>query len=308
MQASDHALPWPHGWRPWALVLLALLPWLHGCDEKKKEKERPQSQVAARVGAHEITLAQIRLVLEQQQPPLRAQQLDDASRQVLARLIDQRLLVDEGERLEIDREPRVRERLDAARREVIARAVAERIGEGVDPPTPDELAAYYRSHPELFEQRRIFMLQELAIEMPPQQIERVRQQLQAAQSIDAFVARLQADGHRHAATRVVRAAEQFAPAALQAFARLHDGESILTPIQNGVLVSTLIGSRAESLTLDQASPVIAKLLLAERQRKRLELQLQALHKKTRIEFRGRFAQAAPPGASAAPAAASAPKL
>lgn len=292
--------------RPWLVVLLATLPWLHGCDEKKKE--RPQSQIAARVDGHEITLTQIRHVLEQQQPPLRAEQLDAASRQVLAHLIDQRLLVDEAKRLELEREPRVRERLETARHEVLARAVVERIGEAASAPTPAEIADYYRSHPALFEQRRVYVIQELVIESSPQQLETLRQQLQAAASIDDFAARLRADGHRHAVTRVVRAAEQLAPAALQAFSHLPDGGSILTPIQNGALVSTLIGSRAEGLTPEQASPLIVKRLQGERQRERVELELQALHKRARIEFRGRFAQGAASGASATDAGASMPKI
>lgn len=280
------------------LVVLALA----GCGEKKKE--RPQTQVAARVNGHALTLPQINHVLEQQQN-LRPDQVDAAGRRVLERLIDQRLLVEQAEHAELDRDPRVRERVDAAAREIVARAYAERIGEKAVAPTADEVAEYYRSHPERFEQRRIYTIQELAIEARTEQLGALREQLQASKSIGEFIEHLKADGYRFAGTQAVRAAEQLSPQALQTLSRLQDGQAALTTTGGGAVVTVLAGSRSEPLTLEQAKGAIEQQLLAERRRQLVEAELASLRKAARIEYGGRFAQAGealPSDAGAASAA------
>ena len=70
------------------MVLLA------GCGERK---DQARVEVAARVGSDEVTIEQIQLVLQQQRQ-LRPEQAEAASRQILERLIDQQLAVQQGRR------------------------------------------------------------------------------------------------------------------------------------------------------------------------------------------------------------------
>ncbi|GAB1390902.1 MAG: hypothetical protein AMXMBFR78_17900 [Rubrivivax sp.] len=292
-----------------AFVLLATVAavLLGACGEKKKE--RPKPQVAARVDGHAITDAQLRLVLEQQ-GPLRPEQADAAGRQVLARLIDQRLLVAQAERLELERDPRVRERLDAARRDILARAYAERLDEGAPPPSPAEIDAYYRAHPERFAQRRIYTLQELMVDARPDQFDALRALLQTPGSIADLARELEARGLRFTLGQAVRAAEQLPPQTLQNLSRLGDGQALLLPTPGGAVVMVLAASRSAPLAPEEARPLIEPLLLAERRRRRLEQELQSLRAAARIETRDRGAAAgaasAPPASTAASTTASTP--
>ncbi|ODU07340.1 MAG: peptidyl-prolyl cis-trans isomerase, EpsD family [Rubrivivax sp. SCN 71-131] len=289
------------------LVAVAGVAWLAGgCGEKKKE--RPQPQVAARVDGREITLPQINLVLEQQHS-LRPEQIDAASRQVLARLVDQRLLAAQAERLELDRDPRVRERIDAATREILARTYADHLGDKAQPPTAQEIDGYHAAHPERFAQRRIYSLQELAIEADPGQLAALRLQLQAGQSIGEFVEHLKASGIRFVANQAVRATEQLSPQTLQLLSGLRPGQAVLLPASHGALVIALGGSRDEPLTLERSRPLIEQMLLAERRRKLLDTELRALRKAARIEYQGRFAHDAAQagGEPAAPVPVAAPE-
>lgn len=283
----------------WGALAVAALG---ACGEKKKERIDPQ--VAARVNDRELTVQQINLVLQQQRN-LRPDQADMASRQVLERLIDQSLAVQKAESLKLDDDPRVQQQIEAARREVLARAYADRVGEAAPKASPEDIAAYYRGKPALFAERRIYNIQELAVEARPDQVPLLREQLAQAGSITDFIDFLRANDYRFAANQAVRAAEQLPMNVLDALARMSDGQATLTQGSNGVLVVVLAGSRSQPVSEDLARPVIEQYLLNERRRQRVEAEMKALRGSARIEYLGRFADGPRPGASAPEPAAAA---
>ena len=283
-------------WIPMLALAAAVL--LAGCGDKKEKA----SQTAAKVNKDEITVHQINFVLQQQRN-LRPEQADAASKQILERLIDQQLAVQKADDLQLDREPRVVQQLEAARREVLARAYVEKIGEAVARPTPEEIKAYYDDKPALFGERRIYSIQELAIEARPDQVPALRESLAASKSIGEFVEYLKANDYRFAGNQAVRAAEQLPLNSLEAFSRMKDGQAALVPSAGGVQVVVLAGSRSQPVSEEQARPAIEQYLLGERRRKRVEEDMKALRAAADIEYLGRFAA---PAASAPAVAASAP--
>jgi len=290
--------------RPLFLLMSSLvaLTLVTGCGEKKKDK--PATQAAARVNDEELTVHQINLVLQQQRN-LRPEQADAASRQVLERLIDQSLAVQKAESLKLDRDPRVVQQIEAAKREIIARAYVEKVGEAAAKPTPDEIGAYYKSKPALFSERRIYNIQELAIEAKPDQVPLLRERLGSAKSITEFVDYLKANDYRFAANQAVRAAEQLPMNVLEAVSRMKDGQATVNQGPNGLLVVVLAGSRSQPVTEEQARPAIEQYLLNERKRKLVEDDLKAMRAAAKIEYLGKFAEGPRPGASG-PASAPVP--
>jgi len=281
-----------------AVAALGVMVLLAGCGERK---DQARVEVAARVGSDEVTVEQIQLVLQQQRQ-LRPEQAEAASRQILERLIDQQLAVRKADALQLDREPRVVQQLEAARREVLARAYVEKVGEAVARPTPEEIKAYYDDKPALFGERRIYSIQELAIEARPEQVPALRESLAASKSIGEFIETLKANDYRFAGNQAVRAAEQLPANSLEAFSRMKDGQAALVPSPGGVQVVVLAGSRSQPVSEEQARPAIEQMLLGERRRKRVEEDMKALRTAADIEYLGRFAA---PAASAPGAAASA---
>ena len=256
-----------------------------GCGDKKSD--RGAAQVAARVNKEEITVEQINLALQQQRG-LKPDQAETASRQVLERLIDQELAVQKAAELKLDREPRVMQQLEAARRELLSRAYLEKAGEAAGKPTPDEVARYYESTPALFKERRIYSLQELTIEVKPEQVAQLRRQLEEAKDTNAFVEYLKANDIRFNATQAVRAAEQLPLPSLGTFAAMKDGQAILTVAPNGAQVIVLAGSRSQPVTLEQATPAIEQFLLNERKREVLVKDIKALRDAANIQYVGKY--------------------
>jgi EpsD family peptidyl-prolyl cis-trans isomerase len=288
-------------WVP-LLALSAAAVLLVGCGEKK---EKAASQTAVKVNKDEITVHQINFVLQQQRG-LRPEQTDAASKQILERLIDQQLALGKAEELKVDRDPRVVQALEAARREIVSRAYLEKVGEAAAKPTAEEIKKYYDEKPALFSERRIYSIQEIAIEAKPDQIPVLRDRLAAAKNIAEFVDWLKANDFRFSGNQAVRAAEQLPLNSLESFARMKDGQAALVPAANGVQVIVLVGSRSQPVSEEQARPAIEQFILNERKRKLVEDDVKALRAAAKIEYVGKFAEGAASAAAANPAPTAAP--
>jgi EpsD family peptidyl-prolyl cis-trans isomerase len=279
----------PRALRLPTLALAAMLVLSTGCGERKTP--HGESPAAARVNQQEIKLDQINFLL-QRQPGLRPEQLDAASRRILERLIEQELAMQKALDLKLDQTPGVVQQVEAARREIVARAYVEHVGESAAKPTAQEIQQYYDDKPALFKERRIYSLQELAIEARPEQIEALRNKLAAAKNIAEFIDYLKAGEFRFSGNQAVRAAEQLPLASLDTIAKLKDGQSLFNGSATGAQVLVLAGSRSQPISLEQAKAPIENFLLNERKRKLVEDEIKSLRSKAKIEYAGKFAAAA----------------
>jgi EpsD family peptidyl-prolyl cis-trans isomerase len=264
-------------------------------------KDKPASQVAAKVNKEEISVHQINFVLQQQRG-LKPEQADAAGKQVLDRLVDQELAVQKAQSLKLDREPRVVQQIEAAKREIIARAYLEKTGEAAPKPTPEEVAKYYAEKPALFKDRRIYNIQEIAIEAKPEQLPDLRARLAAAKTVNDFVDYLKANNFRFGGNQAVRPAEQLPLNMLDAFSKMKDGQAMLVPSAGGAQVIVLTGSKVEPVDEARAKPAIEQFLLNDAKRKLVESNLKAMRSEAKIEYVGKFADAASAAPAAPPAA------
>jgi len=285
-----------------AVVAASAAFLLAGCGDKKETKGA--TQTAVKVNKEEITVHQINFVLQQQRG-LKPEQAEAASKQILERLIDQELALQKATELKLDRDPRVMQQLEAAKREIVSRAYLEKAGEAASKPTADEIAKYYEANPALFKDRRVYSLQEIAIEAKPEQVAQLRTQLANAKNVTEFVEYLKANDFRFSGNQAVRAAEQLPLASLGTFAAMKDGQALLNATATGAQVIVLAGSRSQPVTLEQATPAIEQFLLNERKRDILAKDMKAMRDAAKIEYLGKYAEAAAsaPAAGGAPAAA-----
>jgi EpsD family peptidyl-prolyl cis-trans isomerase len=274
-----------------AIALAAVL--LAGCSGGKTSA----TQTAAKVNKEEITVHQVNFVLQQQRG-VRPDQQEAMTRQILERLIDQELTLQKAVELKLDRDPRVQQQLEAARRDIISRAYLERVGETASRPTPAEVEKYYADKPALFKERRIYNIQEIAIEAKPEQVTLLKAKVDAARNAGEFVDWLKANGYHFAGNQAVRAAEQLPLANLDTFARMSEGQMMISPTPTGASVVVLNSARSQPVALDRASPAIEQFLLNERKRDLIARDLKALRDGAKIEYVGKFAEAAPPADAA----------
>lgn len=285
----------------WAalLVIATAFGLLAGCGAKK---DAAAGQAAARVDKDEITIHQINFVLQQQRG-LRPEDAESAGKLILERLIDQQLLLRKADTLKLDRDPRVLQQIEAAKADVLARAAIERIGDAAVKPTPDDIKKYYDARPALFSDRHLYSLQEVNVEARSEQQPALRERLAAAKNVGEFVDYLKASDMRFSGEQITRAAEQLPQDRLDAVAKLKEGQAVINQSPKGVQVLFLAGSRAQPVTEEQARPAIEQYLLNDRKRMLVEDELKLLRGGARIEYLGKFAEAASAAAGTPPAAA-----
>lgn len=283
-----------------SLPLVAVL--LAGCGDKPAAPVA--TQAAAKVNKEEITVHQVNFLVGQQRG-LRPEQAEAASKQALERLVDQHLIVQRAEELKLERDPRVLQTLDQARREVLERAYLDRVTEAVPRPSAEEIKQYYESKPNLFAQRKVYALQELAIQVPADRLEAVGKKLQESRSSEQFAEWLRKEALPFGVNQAVRPAEQLPLAALDQLARMKDGEAYMEPTATGASVTIVTASRLDPVELKVAEPLIEQYLLNERKRKLIDDERRNLRTAAKIQYVGKFAQeggSRPVVASATPVA------
>ena len=142
--------------------VLLMTVTLVACGDKNGESKKSDTQVVAKVNGDEISIHQVNLQLG------RVGKVDEAqsktiSQQIVTKLVDQQLLKQRAVEEKLDRDPRVLQILEASKSEILAQAYLEKISIKAKKPTTAEIDTFYKEHPELFEKRRLFKLQELVI-------------------------------------------------------------------------------------------------------------------------------------------------
>jgi len=269
-----------------------------GCG--KTDDKKAASQVAAKVNSDEITVYQINGILarENVNPEVAAQ----AKRQILERLIDQQLARQQAIEKKLDRAPNTVQVLEAAKNEILARSYLEQIALAQSKPTTDEAKKYYAEHPELFAQRRLFNLEEIAVQPLAGLNTQLKEQASKARSLQEISAWLKTMQVRFTENRGVRAAEQIPLELLPKLQAMKIGEIQAIEGGGGLFVVRVVATVASPVDETTAIPRIQQFLYNQRSAAAIASEMKQLREKAKIEYVGEFAGAA----SAAPAAATRP--
>jgi len=271
-----------------SLTACALL--LGACSEESKEK--PASQVAAKVNKEEISVHQINQQLART-PNLTPEQAKEASRQVLTRLVDQELMVQQAGESKLDRDPRTVQAIDAARREILARAYLDKLAGALPKPSEQDIKDYYAKHPALFAERRIYNFNEIVIRANPQEVlPRLQEQLGKAKSLAEVGDWLKQQKLPMSANNATKAAEQLPMELLPRFHQMKEGQIGMIPSRDSILLIQLAASRPEPMDEKAATPFIQQFLFNQRKVEAVDKELKSLRDKAKIEYVGEFAQLA----------------
>lgn len=279
-----------------ALALLAgatLL--LAGCN---KSGTTTDTQVAVRVNKQEISVHQLQAVL-QRQPRLVAAAGDSAPRRALDALIDQELAAQAAHAQGIDAEHDTIQWLEAARRETLARAYHERLAAKVTAPSSDEVDRYYDSHPGLFAERRIYILEEQVFALAAEQAKPLAAAVAAAQSREELAKALRDLGVAASSRVFAQSAEDLPLALVEPLRTLKPGQSVWLGQADAGRILTVVQAQAAAVDRRSAAPAITNFILADRKRQASAEAMVKLREAAKIEYLGSAAAPSASGASAA---------
>jgi EpsD family peptidyl-prolyl cis-trans isomerase len=248
---------------------------------------KPQTQVAARVNDDEITVHQINSVLAKT-PNVRSEAAERVKREILQRLIDQQLAKQQALQRKLDRSPAVQQALEAARSEILARAYYEQIATAQPRPGAEETKKYYAEHPELFAQRRVFLLEELVLAANDSDGTELRQRASAARSLKEVADWLSSRGVKFVGNRGVRASEQLPMEWVSHLHKARDGDTLVLESAASRSVVRVVAAKSEPVDQATATPRIEQYLANRRTSEAVAQEMKQLKAGARIEYMGEF--------------------
>lgn len=269
-----------------------------GCGDAAKSPSA--TQVAVRVNKGEISVHQVEQAL-QRQPRLMQGQPETAARKALDALVEQELAAQAARAERLDQDPAVVQALQLAQREVLARAYQDRLASKAVGPTSDEIDRFYESQPALFKQRRLYVLQESAVEVQGGQADEVVSIARKATSAADLAEQLRAKSLRFESRQFTQAAEDVPLGMLGALAELSAGQSVAIRQPGAIRIFTVLHAQSAPVDRRRATEAIVIYLSAEGRRAAVAQGMKALRQNAQIEFQGSFAL--PASGVAAPAGA-----
>lgn len=279
------------------LLLLLVATSVAACG-KKEESAKTESQVVAKVNGNEISIHQLNFQLSRLGNASEAQ-LKEASRQVLARLVDQELFLQKAVEAKLDRDPKVMQAMENAKREILAQAYMEQQLASVKKPEQAAMDKFYAEHPELFEKRRIYKMQELVINASRDKLAGIEQGAKAAGDFNKIAAWLKENNYKFTVGANVRAAEQLPMELLPRLHAMKDGQMLIVPTQGTINIVLLAASQEQSIDKEKAAPMIEKFLMTQARNDQAKSSLDQLRAQAKIEYVGAFKDSMLPVAKSA---------
>jgi EpsD family peptidyl-prolyl cis-trans isomerase len=208
-------------------------------------------------------------------------------------LIDQVLLAQKAATTQLERDPAVAAEISAAKQRILVDHYVEQTIP-VQRVNPDAIVAFYRDNLPLFEQRQSYRLNELVATVAPKDIPAFKAKVATCHDIEELAEWLKAHHKPYLSVDSIKFSEQL-PAAIQPqLAGLKQNQMLLIeePGRPGTLsVIQMRQSQDAPLSLNEATPAIRDLLLAQMRQKFIQSQAQHLREAARIEYVGEFATA-----------------
>jgi EpsD family peptidyl-prolyl cis-trans isomerase len=212
-------------------------------------------------------------------------------RQVLDRLIDQELAIEQALEKKLDRTPDVITALDAARREILARAYIDQITGAVSKPTSEEAKKYYSEHPQLFSERRIYNIQEIMLPATEGVADELNKLLTTGKSMEDLVNWLKGKSIKFSGGSATRPAEQIPLELLSKIHTLKVGQGLVIAGPQSITVMRIAAAQSAPVSESVALPQIQQFLSNQRKAAAATEEIKQLKAKAKISYMGEFAGA-----------------
>lgn len=254
------------------------------CDRKA------EGQTVAVVNGEEITSAELNAELSRLNIPASADKTKIRS-QVLKAIVDRRLLAQQAKSDGIDKSPEFLSRQRRANEDLLLNMYAQRQASTSKLPTPQEIAAFQNSRPELFAQRAVWDLDQLTYATPKDAA--ALKDLPGTHSLDAVAAVLTKAGiafnrQKNRINTGVMPHDLFTH-----LAALPPGEPFIVPAGDRSIASVIVGREPQAPNPDEARALAVQGMRQADSQKFMETRLNSLRSSAKIEYQPGFGPVKP---------------
>lgn len=271
-----------------ALIVPALMLVMAGCS-KHEESGKGSTQVVAKVNGDEITVHQLNFALSKAGKIDQAQ-LKPASEKVLQQMVDIELLKQKALESKLDRDPNVLQVLEATREQLLAQAYMQKIAAKQSAPSSDDIKKFYDTHPELFSERNVYVIQEFVVKDGTQHASEIEAGISAAKTADDLGKWLKDNNYVFSANASRKAAEQLPLDLLKKLNTLKAGDTLIVRGPDALVLLFLAKVDRQPVDVEKAKPVIQQYLVNSGQQTLIKNEVAALRKEAKVEFFGDFSK------------------
>ena len=271
-----------------ALIVPALMLVMAGCS-KHDEASKGGSQVVAKVNGNEITVHQLNFALSKAGKIDQAQ-LKPASEKVLQQMVDIELLKQKALDAKLDRDPNVLQVLEATRQQLLAQAYMQKVASKQAAPSNDEIKKFYDTHPELFSERNVYVIQEFVVQNGNEHVSEIEAGINNVKTADELGKWLKDNNYAFNANASRKAAEQLPLDLLKKLNTLKEGDTVIVRGPNALVLLFLAKIDRQPVDQEKAKPVIQQYLVNSGQQTLIKNEVTALRKEAKVEFLGDFSK------------------
>lgn len=245
------------------------------------------SQVVAQVNDREITISQLNQALNAINPDTLTPGI---TRRAIDTLVDEELLVQAALANKLDRDPATVAAMEHARRQILAQTYAERL---LYPKAAISLAdeeKYYRSHPGLFENRRVYSLTVYTLQQSDMSA-LLKSDLNGTHSAEQVRSVLEKHQVKYETQNMSSPAEDLPLGKIEQFASAGAGDLLIADEPDGkALLICVLGFDVRPLSFEAAKASIDQYLTKRRNTEAIQEHVRAERGVARISYAGQFSQ------------------
>lgn len=211
------------------LIIVALI--LGGCS---KSKNVADAQVLASVNGDEITIQQLHAELPNSPMTFDKQ----VGQQILSRLIERQLLMQEAVKLNLDRTPEVMQALESSKARIYAQAYISQKTSKLTKVSEEEVAEFIKKHPERFEHRKLFKTVDVTFINAPALLD-IKHLEHEVKSLQALEAELESKSIVYEIGRSQFLTDRLPVKILYRIAKLQKGDLLFVHNDNSVIVKAI---------------------------------------------------------------------
>jgi peptidyl-prolyl cis-trans isomerase C len=272
------------------MFVAALSISLSGCSgnkhaDKDKDKDAKAEQVAMKVNGQPVMAADF----VNTSPRLNKKgQIQYVSATDMNGMIDLELLRQAAVQAKLDQDPKIRAKLDKSpkqsARKILGLAYVNQQLSSVPAPTDAEVSAYYNANPAKFAQRKHYDLQACAIKAAAGKEAKIKAQLDKNKKFDRFERWLTANKIKYGCVPVSLSSDHADASLWNKLQNVPAGGSVVEGSKDQMTITFVQDVQNTPLTLDQAKPMIVKMLTDNRKAERYDQMIKQLRDKAKIEY------------------------
>ena len=263
------------------LVLYCLLPvMLAGCNPKA---EPGKYQVMAKVNGKEVTVPEVNQYIDQMKSYRGSK--TQLRRNAVNAVIDQHLLIAAAKKEGLDKNPVVMQTLLLSQKQALINAYLDEQFKTLPVPGSAAISSYYQSHPLLFADRTLYVVNHYDIDIDMEQQQKLLLQLEASKNSTEFFNALSQTNINYDQWQTVKIPEDMSDIELSALSKMPiDGALVVSQTRKGMELLVLVSKIPAPIPLNRTQLKITALLNVEEENRTKEAIIQKLRAHAQIQY------------------------